>query len=48
MSECEVYEMDSPFIIITDKLKNIIYHVNDTPESIMTKATTNTPSPLSN
>lgn len=42
----DIYEVDSPSLVITDKLNNSVYHVNDIPESISTDSTVVTAIPL--
>lgn len=39
IGDTEVYEKDSPPVVITDKLRNSTYHVNDIPAAVSTDAT---------
>lgn len=46
LQDDDVFELDSPFIVITDKLKNIVYLVNDISDPVMIDATVTTPVPV--
>lgn len=37
--EDDIYELDTPFVVLTDKLKNVSYHVNNISDTITTDST---------
>lgn len=38
LTESDVYEPDAPNVVVTDKLRNATYHVNDAPAALFTDA----------